>query len=74
MAILLHPYLASKCARNEIAAVILVSGAHFLSAFEKGQVDTLAYLLFLRLHGQGFVVASQIFLGVLAISVRDSYH
>jgi hypothetical protein len=47
---------------NEIAAVILVSGADFLSAFEKGQLDALAYL-FLRLHGQGFVV-SQIFWGL----------
>jgi hypothetical protein len=47
---------------NEIAAVILVSGADFLSAFEKGQLDVLAYL-FLRLHGQGFVVA-QIFWGL----------
>ena len=47
---------------NEIAAVILVSGADFLSAFEKGQLDALAYL-FLRLHGQGFVVA-QIFWGL----------
>ncbi len=41
---------------NEIAALVLVSGANFLSVFEKGQLDALAYL-FLRLHGQGFVVA-----------------
>src|SRR6266481_5876926 len=47
---------------NEIAALILVSGADFLSAFEKGQLDALAYL-FLRLHGQGFIVA-QIFWGL----------
>jgi Domain of unknown function (DUF4386) len=47
---------------NEIAALLLVSGADFLSAFEKGQLDTLAYL-FLRLHGQGFVVA-EIFWGL----------
>jgi hypothetical protein len=47
---------------NEIAALILVSGADFLSAFEKGQLDALAYL-FLRLHGQGFVVA-EIFWGL----------
>jgi len=47
---------------NEIAALILVSGADFLSAFEKGQLDALAYL-FLRLHGQSFVVA-QIFWGL----------
>ncbi len=47
---------------NEIAALVLVSGADFLSAFEKGQLDALAYL-FLRLHGQGFIVA-QIFWGL----------
>jgi hypothetical protein len=47
---------------NEIAALILVSGADFLSAFEKGQLDALAYL-FLRLHGQGFVVV-EIFWGL----------
>jgi hypothetical protein len=47
---------------NEIAALILVSGADSLSAFEKGQLDALAYL-FLRLHGQGFVVA-EIFWGL----------
>jgi hypothetical protein len=42
---------------NEIAALVLVSGAGFLSAFNKGQLDALAYL-FLRLHSQGFIVAS----------------
>ncbi|HKH46488.1 MAG TPA: DUF4386 domain-containing protein [Thermoanaerobaculia bacterium] len=42
---------------NEIAALILVKGANFLSVFEKPQLDALAYL-FLRLHGQGIVVAS----------------
>jgi uncharacterized membrane protein len=47
---------------NEIAALVLVSGADFLSAFEKGQLDAPAYL-FLRLHGQGFAVA-QIFWGL----------
>jgi hypothetical protein len=47
---------------NEIAALVLISGAGFLSVFEKGQLDALAYL-FLRLHGQGFVVA-EIFWGL----------
>jgi hypothetical protein len=47
---------------NEIAALVLVSGAGFLSAFEKGQLDALAYM-FLRLHGQGFIVA-QVFWGL----------
>ena len=34
-----------------------MSGADFLSVFEKPQLDALAYL-FLRLHGQGITVAS----------------
>jgi hypothetical protein len=42
---------------NEIAALILVSGANFLSVFEKPQLDALAYL-FVRLHSQGIIVAS----------------
>ena len=42
---------------NEIAALILVSGADFLSVFEGSQLDALGYL-FLRLHGQGINVAS----------------
>src|SRR5712691_2369698 len=42
---------------NELAALALVSGADFLSAFEKRQLDALG-LLFLRLHGQGIIVAS----------------
>ncbi len=47
---------------NSIAALILVRGADFLSIFEKPQRDALA-MLFLRLHGQGFVVA-EIFWGL----------
>ena len=42
---------------NEIAAGILVSGADFLSVFQKPQLDALAYL-FIRLHSQGINVAS----------------
>ncbi len=42
---------------NQLAALILVRGAGFLSVFEKSQLDALAYL-FIRLHGQGMVVAS----------------
>lgn len=49
-------------ALNDIAALILVSGAGFLSVFETRQLDALAYV-FVRLHGQGFVVA-QIFWGL----------
>jgi hypothetical protein len=41
---------------NSIAAVFLVRGADFLSVFEEPQRDALA-MLFVKLHGQGFVVA-----------------
>jgi len=41
---------------NSIAALVLVRGADFLSVLEKPQRDALA-MLFLKLHGQGFVVA-----------------
>ena len=42
---------------NSIAALVLVRGADFLSIFEKPQRDALA-MLFLKLHGQGIVVAA----------------
>jgi hypothetical protein len=42
---------------NDVAALILVSGADFLSVFPKPQLDALAYL-FVRLHSQGITVAS----------------
>jgi hypothetical protein len=42
---------------NDVAALILVSDAGYLSAFERPQLDALAYV-FLRLHSQGIVVAS----------------
>jgi hypothetical protein len=41
---------------NSAAALVLVRGADFLSIFDKPQRDALA-MLFLKLHGQGFVVA-----------------
>ena len=41
---------------NEIAALILIRGADFLSVFAKPQREALA-LLFLKLHFQGFMVA-----------------
>ena len=44
-------------ALNDIAALVLVSGAEFLAVFERPQLDALAYL-FLRLHGEGITVAS----------------
>jgi hypothetical protein len=42
---------------GEIAALILVSGADFLSVFDRPQLEALAYL-FLRMHEQGLIVAS----------------
>jgi hypothetical protein len=42
---------------NDVAALILVSGADFLAAFEQRQLDAMAYL-FIRLHQQGISVAS----------------
>jgi hypothetical protein len=42
---------------NEIAALILVSGAEFLSIFQKSQLDALA-LLFIRLHSHGIEIAT----------------
>ena len=42
---------------NDIAALLLVSGADFLSVFTKPELDALAYL-FVRLHSHGITVAS----------------
>ncbi|MDQ6893073.1 MAG: DUF4386 domain-containing protein [Acidobacteriota bacterium] len=47
---------------NDIAALILVRGADFLSVFSRPQLDALA-MVFLRLHGNGLLVA-QIFWGL----------
>jgi hypothetical protein len=47
---------------NQIAALIILSGADFLSVFEKPRLDALAYV-FLRLHSQG-LQAIQIFWGL----------
>jgi hypothetical protein len=47
---------------NHVAALTLVSGADYLAVFEKAELDALAYL-FVRLHGQGLIVAA-IFWGI----------
>ncbi|MGH9793668.1 MAG: DUF4386 domain-containing protein [Candidatus Acidiferrales bacterium] len=47
---------------NHLAALTLLRGADFLSAFDKPQRDALA-MLFLNLHDQGIIVA-QIFWGL----------
>ena len=59
---------------NSFAALVLVRGADFLSIFDKPQREALA-MLFLNLHGRGFVVA-EIFWGLwlfpLALLVHRS--
>jgi hypothetical protein len=47
---------------NDLAALTLARGPDFLSIFDQRQRDALAYL-FLRLHGQGIILA-QIFWGL----------
>lgn len=47
---------------NEVAAAVLVSGADYLSVFDRAQHDALAYL-FVHLHTRGVNVAS-VFWGV----------
>lgn len=42
---------------NNVAALTVLSGAEFLSVFDKPQLDALAYL-FIRLHGLGLDIAS----------------
>jgi len=41
---------------NEIAALIVLSGADFMSVFDTGQLNTLAYI-FMRLHSRTILVA-----------------
>ena len=47
---------------NQIAALILLSGANFLSAFDPRQLNALL-MLFLKLHGNGFLVV-EVFWGL----------
>jgi hypothetical protein len=47
---------------NNIAALVLVSGADFLSVFEKRQLEAMAYF-FIRLNGQG-TMTNEIFWGL----------
>jgi hypothetical protein len=49
-------------AANEIAALAILRGGNYLTAFNKPQLDALA-MTFVRLHGQGIVV-SEIFWGL----------
>lgn len=49
-------------ALNSIAALILFRGGEFLTVLDKPQRDALA-MLFLRLHGQGFLI-NEVFSGV----------
>ena len=60
---------------NSVAALTLAKGAPFLSVFDRPQLDALSYL-FVRLHSQGFTVASVFWglwlfpLGILVIQSR----
>jgi len=47
---------------NEVVALIVVSGADFLSVFDAGQLNALAYIL-MRLHSRAILVA-EIFWGL----------
>ena len=47
---------------NQIAALIILSGADFLSVFEKPELESIAYV-YLRLHSQGIQII-QIFWGL----------
>ena len=47
---------------NHLAALTVASGPDYLSAFDRRQLDALAYL-FMRLHNQGIVIA-QVFWGL----------
>jgi Domain of unknown function (DUF4386) len=47
---------------NQFAALILLSGANFLSAFDPHQLNALL-MVFLKLHGNGFLIA-EIFWGL----------
>jgi hypothetical protein len=44
-------------ALNDVAALVLVRGADWLSVFGRSELDAMAYL-FLHLHGQGVTLAS----------------
>lgn len=60
---------------NQIAALIVLSGADFLSVFSKPQLDALA-MMFLRLHGHGLQAISMFWglwlfpLGLLVVKSR----
>lgn len=47
---------------NEVVALMVVSGADFLSAFDAGQLNALAYIL-MRLHSRAILIA-EIFWGL----------
>lgn len=47
---------------NEVAVLVLLKGANFLSVFTRPQLESLA-MVFLRMHNSGFIVA-QVFWGL----------
>src|SRR5262249_56699067 len=50
---------------NEVVALMVISGADFLSVFDAGQLNALAYIL-MRLHSRAILVA-EIFWGLWLI-------
>src|SRR5215471_21680867 len=57
---------------NEVVALIVLGGADWLSVFDPGQLNALAYIL-MRLHSRTLLVAGNL-LGFMASSVRDSHY
>jgi hypothetical protein len=55
--------LQSLSALNQIAALLLVNGGDYLSAFNAEQIDALV-LFFINLHSAGFSVIAQIYFGL----------
>ncbi|MBN1292641.1 MAG: DUF4386 domain-containing protein [Candidatus Latescibacteria bacterium] len=58
--LLAHPAIASINLLNHFAALLLLSGADYLAAFEPVQLHSLA-LLFLNMHRYGYLIAGAFF-------------
>jgi hypothetical protein len=58
--LLAHPAIAAVNLLNHFGALVLVSGAGYLSAFEPAQLDALA-LLAMEMHGYGYLIGGAFF-------------
>ena len=58
--LLAHPAIAAVNLLNHFGALVLVSGAGYLSAIEPAQLDALA-LLAMEMHGYGYLLAGAFF-------------